>query len=100
MIWAVMVAAIFYILYCGISGQSNTLLFVSLGIMLFEIVVLMLNHWSCPFTFMAKRMKEDWQDGDDIFIPQWLAIHNKTIFGTLLAIGTVLVIIRFFTEIN
>lgn len=96
LIWAIMALAIFYILYCGISGNLSTLLYYAIGIIIFETTVLLINHWSCPFTIMAKKAKPDWKDGDDIFLPKWIAINNKMIFGTLFVIGVALVIYRLF----
>ncbi len=93
-IWLIMASAVFYILYCGISGNLNRTLYFTICLILFEIVVLILNHWACPLTIVAKKIKPDWKDGDDIFLPKWLAIHNKMIFGTLFIIGIVVVIFR------
>jgi hypothetical protein len=89
-----MASAVFYILYCGISGNLGKNLYFAIGLILFETIVLLINHWACPLTSIAKNIKPDWKDGDDIFLPKWFAINNKMIFGTLFIIGIVLVIYR------
>lgn len=94
LIWAVMVAAIFYILFSGITGIITALTYYCIGLLVVELVVLLLNNWACPLTTVAKKVKSDWKDGDDIFLPKWIAIHNKEIFGSLLVIGVVLVLLR------
>ena len=94
LIWAVMASAIFYILYSGISGDINSITYLCIGLLFVEVAVLLLNNWVCPFTNMAKESKHDWKDGDDIFLPKWLAIHNKEIFGTLFILGLALVLFR------
>lgn len=95
-IWIIMASAVFYILYCGIFDIANTFLYLSIGLIAAEIVVLLIFSWSCPLTIVAKRIKTDWKDGDDIFLPTWVAIHNKTIFGFLLTLGICLLLIRAF----
>lgn len=52
-----------------------------------EVVVLAGNRLRCPLTGMAERYTEDRSDNFDIFLPPWLAKHNKLIFGSLFAIG-------------
>jgi hypothetical protein len=47
---------------------------------------------------VAQEIKPDWQDGDDIYLPVWVAVHNKTIFGTLFVVGLLLVVWRLVAE--
>jgi hypothetical protein len=93
-IWLTMASAIFYILYCGITNNLNNTLYISIGLIVLEIVVLLINGWACPLTIVAKNCKSDWKDGDDIYLPKWLAVNNKMIFGSLFVFGIVLVIMR------
>ncbi len=93
-IWTVMAAAVFYILYSGITGRIGAWTYASIGLIVVEVLVLSVNGWACPLTHVAQRVKPDWQDGDDIFLPTCLSTRNKTIFGTLFTIGTLLVIAR------
>lgn len=97
-IWFVMVIAIFNILYCGIVGDLNPFLWVALCLIVFEIFALVANNWSCPLTVLAKKAKTDWEDGDDIFLPKWIAINNKMIFTPPLVLGMILVIYRLLSQ--
>jgi hypothetical protein len=97
-IWLVMATAVFYILYCGITGNLNPLVYWAIGLILVETAVLLLNHGACPLTTVAQEVKPDWQDGDDIFLPTWLAVHNKTIFGLLFTVGVILVVFRLLAQ--
>jgi len=54
-----------------------------------EVLVLALNRWTCPLTKVAARFTADRRDNFDIYLPLWLARHNKGIFGTLYALGLV-----------
>lgn len=64
------------------------------GIVLVEILVLAWNGWRCPLTRVAARHTADRRDNFDIYLPAWLARHNKAIFGSLLVAGEVLVVLR------
>lgn len=94
-IWIIMVASIFYIVYAGIADKIDIYLWISLGIMAFEGLVLMINKGSCPLTNVAKGIKKGkYEDGDDIFLPKWIAINNKLIFGSILGLGLMLILYR------
>jgi len=65
--------------------------FVLVGVVLIEVVILVSNRWRCPLTAVAARYTDDRRDNFDIYLPEWLARHNKLIFG-LLFLGGVLFI--------
>lgn len=64
------------------------------GLVLLECVVLAANQCRCPLTDLAGRYTKDRRDNFDIYLPLWLARHNKTIFGTLFAVGELFVLGR------
>lgn len=64
------------------------------GIVVVEILILVLNRWQCPLTGVAARYTDDRRDNFDIYLPEWLARHNKRIFGSLFVIGQAFVILR------
>jgi hypothetical protein len=57
------------------------------AIVLLECLVLALNRFRCPLTDLAARFAPETSHNFDIYLPNWLARHNKTIFGTLFVIG-------------
>jgi len=64
------------------------------GLVLAECAVLAVNRGRCPLTDLASRYTEVRYDNFDIYLPLWLARHNKLIFGTLFVIGEVFVLLR------
>src|SRR5580704_11123676 len=58
-------------------------------IVLGEVVVLGLNRWRCPLTSVAARYTPDRRANFDIYLPEWLAKNNKTIFGLIYVVGVV-----------
>jgi polyferredoxin len=59
----------------------------SIGVVLVEVLVLVLNGWRCPLTSLAAGYTGDRRDNFDIYLPLWLARHNKLIFGTVYVAG-------------
>ncbi len=93
-IWAIMAAAILYVLYSGLTGNVITLTWISLALALGECVVIVLNKWTCPLTPLAAQHTTSREPNFDIYLPLWLAKHNKGIFGTILVAGILLVLWR------
>jgi hypothetical protein len=65
-----------------------------ISLVLVECVVLAVNRMRCPLTSVAARYTEDRQDNFDIYLPLWLAKHNKFIFGWLFVAGLVFTALR------
>jgi len=70
------------------------------GLVLIECAVLAMNRRRCPLTDLAGRYTEDRTDNCDIYLPLWLARHNKTIFGTLFAVGELFVVARWLISLR
>jgi membrane-bound metal-dependent hydrolase YbcI (DUF457 family) len=71
---------------------------VFIGIVFVEVLVLVFNRWSCPLTPLAARFTDDRRDNFDIYLPEWIARHNKTIFGGLYVAGIVLAVVRWLQQ--
>lgn len=85
--WAFFVACILAIPVASWHGKHAWVAWL-VAIVLLEGVVLLVNGWRCPLTSLAARFTEERHDNFDIYLPAWLAKHNKTIFTTVFAIGT------------
>jgi hypothetical protein len=64
------------------------------GLVLAECAILAMNGGRCPLTDIAARHTQAREDNFDIYLPLWLARHNKVIFGTLFVLGEVFVLGR------
>jgi hypothetical protein len=60
-----------------------------IGFVFLEVVVLVANRMRCPLTDVAGRYTSERQDNFDIYLPLWLARHNKEVFGGLYVAGIV-----------
>lgn len=63
-------------------------------IVLVEVIVLIANGWRCPLTSVAARFTDDRRDNFDIYLPAWLARHNKVLFGALYILGVAVTLVR------
>jgi hypothetical protein len=65
-----------------------------IALVLVECLVLVANRMRCPLTDLAARYTDDRRDNFDIYLPEWLARHNKRIFGWLFVGGLVFTAVR------
>lgn len=85
-VWAFFAASIVAIPVLAALGNLGAA-WVLVAVVLVEVVIVVANGMRCPLTGVAARYTEDRRDNFDIYLPEWLARHNKTIFGALYALG-------------
>ena len=90
-IWAVFAGSIMVLPWAGITRRFR-LAAILTALILFECGVLAVNHGRCPLTDLARHYTSDPTDNFDIYLPNWLARHNKTIFGSLFVAGELVVL--------
>jgi hypothetical protein len=94
-VWLFFAGCIVAIPIAGARRQFH-LAAVLTGLVLVECAVLAVNRCRCPLTSLAGRYTEERADNFDIYLPLWLARRNKTIFGTLFAVGELFVLGQWF----
>jgi hypothetical protein len=100
LIWAFFVGVIFYILYCGISDQVTQATWIGIALVFGEGAVLIIFKMFCPLTLIARRYSDSKKDNFDIFLPNWLAKHNKLLFTSIFLLAVVLVVIRSLWQVS
>jgi hypothetical protein len=85
-VWALFVACILGIFVSARQGQLG-LAVLLIAVVLGEVLVLLFNEMRCPLTGVASRYTEERAENFDIYLPRWLAKHNKTVFGALYLAG-------------
>ncbi len=88
LVWAVFASSILAIPIYASAG-SVQVAFGLIGFVFLEIAVLLANRMRCPLTDVAGRYTSERQDNFDIYLPLWLARHNKEVFGGLYVAGIV-----------
>ena len=94
LIWLFYVFVIFWIWYSGIINNINVYTWICVALVVFEGLVLLIYRWKCPLTIIAQRYTDERRDNFDIYLPEWLARHNKTIFTSIFLGGLILVFFR------
>jgi len=92
-VWLGFSACILSIAPAAAAGRFR-LASILIGLVLIECVILVVNRWRCPLTDVAGRYTEDRADDFDIYLPRWLARHNKTIFGSLFVMSGLFTLYR------
>lgn len=93
-IWVFFVVVIFYVLYSGISDKVNIYTWIGIALVLGEGLTLLIFKMFCPLTLIARKYSDSEKDNFDIFLPNWLAKHNKLIFTSIFIFAVLLVIYR------
>jgi hypothetical protein len=91
-VWAWFAACIVALPYFALRREFRIawILAVIIGV---EVAVLSANRFRCPLTDAAAKYTDDRRDNFDIYLPLWLAKYNKHIFGTLFALGLMLLVV-------
>ena len=92
-VWAVFVGCIAGIPVAARLGHFRWAAVLS-GLVLLECAVLALNRFRCPLTDLAAPYTDERAPNFDIYLPLWLARHNKTLFGSLFVAGELFLLWR------
>jgi hypothetical protein len=92
-VWAFFVGCILAIPVASWRGDHRMAVWLA-AIVAAEVAILALNEWHCPLTPMAARYTSDRRENFDIYLPEWLAQYNKSIFGTLYCAAVVFALAR------
>jgi len=80
-IWAFLAASILVLPVAGVLRRFR-------WAAILTVIVLL----ECGVLDLAARFTADRNSNFDIYLPHWLASHNKTIFGTLLVVNELIVL--------
>ena len=90
-IWAFLAASILVLPIASVLRRFRLAAIISM-IVLLECGVLAVNQGRCPLTDVAERYTADRGSNFDIYLPNWLAEHNKVVFGVLFVVGELVVL--------
>ena len=99
-IWAFMNGVISYLFYAVIINKIDVWVWVCVGIILAECLVLLAYKGFCPLTIMARKYSKSTKDNFDIFLPEWLAKYNKLIYGSVFGIIIIRLIYKLYSNEN
>ena len=79
-IWVFFNLVLAYLFYAVITNKVDYRFWIGVGFIGLEGLVLALNNWTCPLAPIARKYTDSQKDNFDIYIPNWLAKHNKLIY--------------------
>jgi hypothetical protein len=91
LIWAFLAASILALPIVAVTRRFRWAAILT-GLVLLECGVLALNAGRCPLSDLAARFTDDRAHNFDIYLPNWLARHNKIVFGVLFVVGEMVVL--------
>lgn len=86
LIWVFFNFVIFYMLYAVIMDKLDNWLWIGYAIIISEGVTLLIFKFFSPLTIIARKYSDSTKDNFDIYLPNWLARHNKTIYTGIMVI--------------
>lgn len=94
LIWVFFNLVIFYLVYSAITGKIDIWTWICLGLIAAEGMVLVISKNVCPVTLMARKYSSSDKANFDIYLPEWLAKHNKQIYTTIVVMALLLILVR------
>ncbi|HMU47512.1 MAG TPA: hypothetical protein PKC72_14155 [Chitinophagaceae bacterium] len=93
-IWIFFNVVILYLLYAVIAGKIDKWIWIGLCLFLIEGLVLLIFKMKCPLTVIARRYSDSTKDNFDIYLPNWLAKYNKTIYTSILGVIVLILVYK------
>jgi len=94
LIWVFFNVVIGYLLYAVIFDKIDSWVWIGLGLIFIEGLVLLLFKMKCPLTIVARKYSDSTKDNFDIYLPNWLARYNKEIYTTILMVILAILVYR------
>ncbi len=81
-IWVFFNVVLFYMAYAVIVNKIDNYVWIGIGLIFLEGIVLLSFKKMCPLKIMARKYSESTKDNFDIYLLNWLARNNKLIYTT------------------
>ena len=94
LIWVFFNVVIFYFVYAVIINRIDRWVWICLGLVVLEGLVLLIFKSLCPITVVARKYSDSDQANFDIYLPNWLAKYNKRIYTTIVVVGVIILLYR------
>lgn len=86
-IWLCFNLVLGYMLYAVWIDRIDVWVWVCVGLIVGEGLVLILFKYSCPLTVLARRYSNSEKHNFDIYLPEWLAKYNKHIYTSIFIVA-------------
>ena len=93
-IWVFFNIVIFYLLYAVTINKIDMWVWICLGLIGLEALILLIFRSVCPVTLLAERYSDSNRANFDIYLPHWLAKYSKRIYSVIVAAAVLILIYR------
>jgi hypothetical protein len=93
-IWVFFNVVIFYLYYAIFQNKIDIWVWICIGLVLLEGLILLIFNRICPITIIARKYSDSVKDNFDIFLPNWLAKYTKLIYTFLFTIAFIILLLR------
>lgn len=97
LIWVFFNVVIFYFLYAVLTDNIDKWVWICISLIGLETLILIIFKKVCPITLIAKKYSDSDRDNFDIYLPNWLAKYNKTIYSAIVFIAIIILFYRLYT---
>lgn len=97
-IWLFFNVVIFYLLYAVVANKIDKWVWICIGLIALEGMVLLVFKTVCPVTLVARKYSDSTKPNFDIYLPNWLAKYNKPIYSTIVLIALIILTSRLITK--
>jgi hypothetical protein len=97
-IWVFFNVVLFYLFYSVINNVITKWLWICIGIIVMEGLILLIFKGMCPLTLVAQKYSDSTKYNFDIYLPNWLARYNKLIYSLFFGLIIILLIYRLVTN--
>lgn len=93
-IYLLMAASTFVLLYAGVTGAQGPVVWSALGLLGAEVVFFAGNGFRCPLTTVAVKYGAETGRVGDTFLPERVTRYTFRFFGSVMAVGLLLLGLR------
>jgi hypothetical protein len=93
-IWVFYNIVIGYLVYAVWANVIDEWVWVCLGLILVEGIILLVFRNICPVTLVARKYSHSQKANFDIYLPNWLARYNKEIYSIIVLSAIIVLIFR------
>ena len=97
-IWVFFNIVLFYLFYSVINNVITKWLWIGIGLIFMEGLILLIFKGMCPLTLVAQKYSDSSKYNFDIYLPNWLARYNKLIYSIFFGVIIILLIYRLATN--
>ncbi len=94
--WLFFNVVIFYLLYAVIVNKIDKWVWICIGFLVLEGILLLVFRTMCPITLVARRYSTSKKENFDIYLPNWLAKYNKIIYTSIVLIALLILSYRLY----